>query len=355
MTTLTEDNAILAMDIGGGTQDILIYQPDEPMENAVKMILPSPTIIAARRIGRVTAAKKPLFLSGRVMGGGAVSKAVRRHLAAGWPVYSLKEPALTLHDDLDKVRALGVQIVDEGPQDDSVEVRLGDLDLDALGQALAVFEVEPPHNLALAIQDHGFSPHASNRLNRFAQWQRFLSSGGDVGDLIFTEPPEELTRWVAALTMVPRAFFMDTSAAALRGALLDEYAARHLSRGLIMVNVGNEHTVAFLVKGRRVYGVYEHHTSLLDHVLLAGQLERFGGGNLTHKEIFTAFGHGVAYQPGAEALAPWEPMVVTGPRRELAKGLGHMAAPYGEMMFSGCFGLIQAVLELLPKGETTWA
>jgi uncharacterized protein (DUF1786 family) len=336
---------ILAMDIGGGTQDILVYDPNEPIENAPKLVLPSPTRLAAARIRRVTEAGKPLFLAGRVMGGGAVSRAVGEHLKAGLAVFSLPDPAKTIHDNLDKVASKGVTIVDRAPGGDAEEVRLGDLDLVALREVLARYEVPFPEHIALAIQDHGYSPGYSNRLTRFQQWQAFLDAGGDVGDLLFDRPPETLTRWLAAEADAPRAWFMDTAAAALRGAILDEEAAKGLADGLVVVNAGNEHTVAFLVRGRTVFGVYEHHTSLVDPEKLADHLDRFSRGILTNQEIFDQWGHGVAYRDAYRAEGPFETIVVTGPQRALAKDLGRQAAPYGEMMLSGCFGLVAAASE----------
>ena len=167
---------------------------------------------------------------------------------------------------------------------------------------------------------------------------------------MFVEPPRDLTRWVAAAGFVPGSFFMDTGAAALRGAMLDDFALSRLDEGILTVNVGNEHTVAALVREQRVWAVYEHHTSLLDTGILADHLERFAAGSLTHEEIFEKYGHGVAYQPGYADLAPFRHTVITGPRRAMARGLGHMAAPYGEMMLSGCFGLVEAVREHLNGG-----
>nr|WP_243687789.1 hypothetical protein [Methanobacterium formicicum] len=41
---------ILAIDVGTGTQDIMLYDSYDSMENAVKMVLPSPTKIMAHRI-----------------------------------------------------------------------------------------------------------------------------------------------------------------------------------------------------------------------------------------------------------------------------------------------------------------
>ena len=341
------ERSILAMDIGGGTQDIILYQPGEPLENAVKLVLPSPTVIAARRIAAVTEARRPLLLTGRVMGGGAVSRAVRAHIQAGLPAYSHSDPALTIHDNLDKVRAMGINIIDPAEADPETmsEVRLGDLDPDRLEKALALFEVKPPEVMALAIQDHGYSPNASNRLTRFAQWQRFLDSGGDIGNLLFDTPPAGLSRWAAAAHVAPGALFMDTGSAALRGALLDDKAVPEVKNGLLVINVGNAHTVAFLVRERTVWGVYEHHTGLLDHERLKDQMSRFMLGALNHEEVFEQRGHGVAYQNGYTAPPPFRPVIITGPRRAMARGLGWMAAPLGDMMLSGCFGLIEAIRE----------
>jgi uncharacterized protein (DUF1786 family) len=281
------------------------------------------------------------------MGGGAVVGAIMGHIQAGLPVYALEDAALTVHDNLEYVRESGVTIVSGSPGDSAVEVVLGDIDLEALGRALAQFEVYVPELIALAIQDHGFSPTSSNRLVRFEQWRRFLEAGGRVEDLLFDRPPDGLTRWKAAAQSVAGAYFMDTCAAALRGAVLDDYAAARLEDGLVAVNLGNAHTVAALVQGRRVWGVYEHHTDLIDTELLADQMERFSQGGLTHEEVFDQGGHGVVYRPGYKDRGPFQSTVITGPRRAVARRLGRMAAPFGEMMLSGCFGLIEAVREHL--------
>ena len=115
---------IIALDIGGGTQDILLYDPSDSMENAVKLVVPSPTVIAARRVARATELKKNVFLSGRVMGGGSISRAVKNHVKTGYRVYSLPDPALTMHDNLDKVAGMGVEIVESNPDDAAMEIIL---------------------------------------------------------------------------------------------------------------------------------------------------------------------------------------------------------------------------------------
>ncbi len=54
---------------------------------------------------------------------------------------------------------------------------------------------------------------------------------------------------------------MDTCAAGVRGALLDPQAREHRMRtGLMVVNLGNAHTFAALVRESGLLGIYEHHT-----------------------------------------------------------------------------------------------
>ena len=39
---------VLAVDVGAGTSDILVTRPGQPLENAVKLVVPSATQVAAR-------------------------------------------------------------------------------------------------------------------------------------------------------------------------------------------------------------------------------------------------------------------------------------------------------------------
>src|ERR671919_1788650 len=64
---------ILAIDVGAGTQDVLLYDPAREPENSLKLVLPSQTQIVAARVREATAAKLPVHLRGVLMGGGASS------------------------------------------------------------------------------------------------------------------------------------------------------------------------------------------------------------------------------------------------------------------------------------------
>ncbi len=332
----------LAIDVGGGTQDILIWQPDVPIENCVKLVLPSQTVVVAARISRCTSQGVPIFLTGNLMGGGACVGAIQEHLQAGHPVYAEVGAALTIYDNLDRVRGLGVTLVEELPPD-SHPVTMGDVDHAALAEALAPFEVELPDSYAVAVQDHGFSPQGSNRLFRFQQWRDFLDRGGRLDQLWYEEPPDYLTRMQAVQRDLPGALVMDTGAAAILGALCDPLAEEKTKEGMVALNLGNQHAVASLVFNSKVVGIYEHHTGCLTPAKLHDHLGRFRRGRLSQEEIFADQGHGCVTLPEAKDMSPFSTVVVTGPQRHLAKSLGYyFAVPYGDMMLSGCFGLIRA-------------
>ena len=115
----------------------------------------------------------------------------------------------------------------------------------------------------------------------------------------------------------------------------------------MVVNLGNAHTFAALVQGERLWGIYEHHTGLLNQTKLFDHLSRFLAGELTHQEVFDDLGHGCAITPGYPAGRPFSFTVITGPSRRLAKGWpGVFAVPGGDMMLTGCFGLADAFLKM---------
>ena len=117
---------VLALDIGGGTQDLLLWSPQTSMENSVQCVLPSPTVMVARRIAEATRKGLPIFLRGILMGGGASSQAIKRHLKSGLKVYAEPRPAQTLHDNLEYIREVGVIVAGQAPAE-AVEIWLSDI------------------------------------------------------------------------------------------------------------------------------------------------------------------------------------------------------------------------------------
>src|SRR5660398_229955 len=82
---------LLAIDVGMGTQDILLYDSGKNIENCFKMVLPSQTRIIANRIIEETRSKKDIVLTGETMGGGPCSSAVKRHLDQNWASLAQKK------------------------------------------------------------------------------------------------------------------------------------------------------------------------------------------------------------------------------------------------------------------------
>jgi len=339
---------ILAIDVGAGTQDILLWEAGQPMENNVKLVLPSWTTILARQVKQATQEGRPLFMTGNLMGGGPVVSAMKRHLQAGHPVYITPRAALTVRDNLDQVRERGYTLVEEPPDlPDLVTLRTRDVDLEALSGALAPFGVTVPKAVAVAVQDHGECLEGSNRKFRFGLWREFVAGGGHMLDLAYRQPPPCYTRMLAVQEDAPGAVVMDTGPAALWGMLEDERVASHTDAGFVAVNVGNQHTLGVLLRGGRILGLFEHHTVLMTPEKLASLVERLRAGTLMDEEVFDDNGHGAFIGPEYVPGAGFDFVTVTGPQRHLAAGMGyHFAAPYGDMMLTGCFGLVKATQRL---------
>jgi uncharacterized protein (DUF1786 family) len=340
------DDRILAIDIGAGTMDTLVYDPAQPMENAVQLVLPSATSLAARKIAAIRDQRKPVFLHGNLMGGYHTTNAVWAHLQAGLAVYATATAAQTVHDDLDLLRSRGIIVTDDPPKG-AVPVELRDVDLPRLERTLAAYDVSMPETIAIAAQDHGFSPKASNRLFRFEHWRRFLTPGSTLADHIWRTPPDYMTRLLAIQRDVPGAIVADTGPVAVLGALEDERVAKAAATGACIVNLGNQHALALLVRGETLFGVMEHHTEAVDTTKVERLVQRLVSGTITHDEVFADDGHGALVLDGYRALPPFTFVAVTGPNRRLAKPLGwYEAAPNGAMMLSGCFGLVRGVQRL---------
>lgn len=354
---------ILAIDVGTGTQDILLLDTAQPVENAIQMIMPSPTQIAAKRIRRATARGSAVVLEGTIAGGGPCAWALEEHLRAGLPAFATPEAATTFDDDLDRVRAMGVEIVapEEAQRLDAQRVVLRDLDLEAIREALAAFDVETAFDgVALGCLDHGASPPGySDRLFRFEHLRRVVEAQNDLR--AFAMLPEEipgyLTRAKAIVGSAPPgvpAVFLDTGPAAALGALQDPVVAREFEQ--VVLNLGNMHTLCFHLRGTHIVSLYEHHTGEMTTEQTVDYTQRLVTGALRHEEVFGTNGHGVYYAaqrpaPG-EGWREWTLIAVTGPQRGKVRGSAlspYFAVPHGDMMVSGCYGLLWAFAEKHPE------
>jgi uncharacterized protein (DUF1786 family) len=356
---------ILAIDIGTGTQDILLFDTRLDVENSFKLILPSPTIILRKKIQEATRAGKALLLTGVTMGGGPCSWAIEDHLRQGFDVFALPQAARTLNDDLVAVSDLGVKIISpENAKSFSqpvVKLTLGDVDLKAIKRALNEFQVylDSLDLIAVAVFDHGDAPAGySDRKFRFEYLEHQVRNSNRLSSFAFPsmEIPPAMTRLAAVRESLSESpiplMVMDTAPAAVLGASLDPLA-RKFTRKMI-VNIGNFHTLAFRLGSGSIEGFFEHHTGLLDPSLLEGFLRTFAAGTLTDGDIFNSQGHGarIISDLSLQLNAPECPIVVTGPRRTMLASSRldiHYAVPFGDMMTAGCVGLIDAAADIYPQ------
>jgi len=351
---------ILAVDVGTGTQDILLFDSSGPIENSVKLVMPSATSIAAGRIRRATSAGRPLLLTGVIQGGGPCHWALEDHLRAGHAAYATPEAARTFDDDLDRVRAMGVGVVseDEASRLGDVErIELRDLDLDAIRAALGAFDVSGAFDgLALGCLDHGDSPpDYSDRLFRFDHLRRVVERENDL--LAFAYLPDELPEYLTRARTLMReaagegqALFLDTGPAAALGALQDERVAAADEQ--LVLNLGNMHALASHLRGTRIVSLYEHHTGEMTTGQIEDFTERLAAGSLAHEEVFESKGHGVYYPSGVSSNGQLPLLAVTGPQRGRLRGSRldpYFATPHGDMMISGCFGLVRAFATRYPE------
>ncbi|MFT4037728.1 MAG: DUF1786 family protein [Thermomicrobiales bacterium] len=355
MTTSVPSTPFLAIDVGAGTQDILLFDPAREPENCLKLVLPSQTQVVGARIRAATAAGQAVHLHGALMGGGASSDAMKAHLEAGLPLSATPTAARTLHNDLARVEALGVVIREDAPASATL-VETGDIDLHALQHALEPFGVQLPGNLAVAAQDHGYQPGAGNNDVRFAYLQGLLDHSGDLRQMISRTPPPGMTRLAAIAAAHPGALLMDTGAAAVLGALADPRVGEAAATsGAILVNVGNMHTFATLVQGEQLYGLFEHHTGGITPQIIRDLVEGLRAGTLDTAGFRQRFdGHGAALDPAYRDVGPFPFVAITGPNRRLARSLSYYeAAPHGDMMLAGSWGLVAGAALLEHDGSPT--
>jgi uncharacterized protein (DUF1786 family) len=334
---------LLAVDVGAGTQDILLYREHIPLEGSTKMVLPSPTVLVAGRIDRAKSRRLDVFLQGPTMGGGSSTAAVIRHLKAGLKVYATPSAAATINDNLDRVAQMGVTIQEEMPTG-AARIFTGDIDIPALEEAFGLFDLDLPEDIAIAVQDHGFSPDRSNRLVRFEHLTDAIRAGGRIENFAFREPPKAMTRMQAVKEYLERhgykSILMDTGPAALFGAALDPC---FVDPGMIL-NFGNGHTVTAILSEGRMTALFEHHTSQLDPEKLRRFVSGMCDGTLSNSDIFDDGGHGAFIESVPDKLRS---TLVTGPRRDSFLQSGALkkavaAAPAGDMMITGCIGLMKA-------------
>ena len=177
---------ILAIDIGAGTQDILLYDSRLTPENCISLILPTPTRYFAKVIEEC---KQDLFLDGDPIGGGAVSSRIRKHIEKGYRVVMSEDAAYTVRNNLSEVESYGIEIARDGDHT-LLEQRysLTEINVPLLKDFLSHYGEDLKADLiALAVQDHGTPPHGtSNREFRFQLIEERLLEDNSPESFVYT-------------------------------------------------------------------------------------------------------------------------------------------------------------------------
>jgi uncharacterized protein (DUF1786 family) len=307
------------------------------------------------------------------MGGGPSGWAAEAHIKAGCKLYATSAAARTLDDDLDRVAAMGIILLsdDEADQlpDTVLPIELRDFDFSAIARVFEHFGVSL-HDLeavSVAVFDHGNAPPGySDRQFRFDYLDERIREKNKLSAFAYraADIPPIMTRLLAvadsAKDVSAPLVVMDTAPAAVLGATFDRKVAAR-SRVLI-ANVGNFHTLAFRLDRGKIEAVFEHHTGLLDLSRLEYYLRSLSAGTLQHSEVFNDHGHGaLVYETEPLLLGEGDfDVAVTGPRRNIFRDDAslppregslrpYFPTPFGDMMITGCFGLLAATADVLPE------
>jgi uncharacterized protein (DUF1786 family) len=352
---------ILAVDIGAGTRDILLFDTEKQLENCIKLVLPSPGPLFAARVAEETARAVDLYFRGCVIGGGSFSRAVKRHVAAGRHVYMQAPTAFCLRNNLEDIMATGVELVEGIPDGFSgTVIELDELDLAPLESLLLTVgeSLEEVDAAAVAVQDHGAYPTgASNRKTRLAFMRERLRDDPRPARLAFreNEVPDQFPRMRSAMgrlrdQLSSRSLLvMDTAPAAVAGCLADREVEERLDGNVLIINAGNGHTMCCLLSGGDIVGLLEHHTKYLEPPAVFGAyLELFCDGKARDEDEYMQRGHGLFYLADPPGFDHIDLVAVTGPNRALMRGSGldiYYPSPGGDMMMTGPMGLVRVMRE----------
>ena len=354
----------LAIDIGTGTQDILVFDSRLNIENGFKIVVPSPTMIVHQKLLNAMKQRKNVLLTGYTMGGGPSRWAAEAHIRSGLKIFATPDAALSFDDNLQVIEEIGIKVIGEEETKNIPAnfemITLRDFDFQAIQTSLTQFGVSLDHlaAIAIAVFDHGVAPgNISDRQFRFEYIKKRIKEVNKLSGFAYRPEhiPDFLTRFKAVTNSAKDLPFpllvMDTAPAAILGSLLDSSTQKR-DRNLI-INFGNLHTLGFKLNRKGIEGVFQHHTGEISHNSIDRIIQRFADGALTNREIFEDKGHGaIIIDHTPYLLDQSDAVTVSGPRRSMmsqSKIKHHNAAPFGDMMISGCFGLLSALPDHYPE------
>ena len=342
----------IILDIGAGTMDLLYYDTESDLH--YKTVAKSPMLYVAEQ-----AASLPgdLLIIGKEMGGGPISQVLRQRAQEGEVLMSTSSAA-TVHHDLDKVRSLGITILEdrdaEKVLDDSKYSVLttGDLDTERLKHIVKGLGIPFSFDVVgICAQDHGTPPEGVSHLDyRHTIFKASLDDNPFPHALLYEgkDVPATLSRLTAiaesaAKLPAEEVYVMDSGMAAILGATMDHRAARK-NKALIL-DVATSHTIGAAILDGEIAGFFEYHTRDITLDRLESLLAKLADGDLDHAQILKEGGHG-AYIRKAFGFQAVQIILATGPKRRLVETSRLpivFGAPLGDNMMTGTVGLLEAI------------
>ena len=342
----------LLVDIGAGTMDLLYYDSGSGIH--YKAVCRSPVLYLAEK-----AAGLPgnLLITGNEMGGGEISKILKKRALENEVIMSASSAA-TVHHDPEKVRSFGIRVIGdreaENPGSDNLysHLDIGDLDMERLKKIIEgmgvpfLFDV-----VGICAQDHGMPPSGMSHLDyRHNMFKARLDENPYPHSMLYgyDEVPPTMNRLKSiaeSAKMLPteEIYVMDSGMAAILGASLDPGA--FLKKDILVLDIATSHTVGAALHGGEIAGFFEYHTRDISLERLESLLMELAEGRLDHDKILEEGGHG-AYTRKYFGFKAVEIILATGPKRSLIEGSGLpivLGAPLGDNMMTGTAGILEAI------------
>ena len=342
----------LIVDVGAGTLDLLYYDSD--LDVQYKGVVKSPVLLMTEMAGESTG---PLLLSGYEMGGGSLSQ-ILKEKAKTTEVVMSRSASATIHHDLERVRSLGIRIVEDEEagllekKKQHLVLTLGDIQperIEGLVKGMGVpfsFDV-----VGICAQDHGVPPEGVSHLDfRHNIFKAALEEDPFPHRLLYEVDriPSHFSRFRAmaktAQTLpTDELYFMDSGMAAILGGSMDSRIQTDTQA--VLLDVATSHTVGATMVGNELAGFFEYHTQALTMDRLETLVVELADGTLTHPKILEEGGHG-AFLRKAIGFDKVEVILSTGPRRQLIEKSRlpvTPGAPLGDNMMTGTAGVLEAI------------
>ncbi len=343
---------ILAIDVGTGTEDIMLYDSENLIENAIKLVIPSPHLTIAQKLAKV---EGDVYFDGVIMGGGKLKNRCIEHMEKGYNVAFEKLAAKTIRDNLKQVKSYGFEIVEDSNSskyDNYTKISLSDVDVPKLMEIFSIFDLDlEVDEIVVAVQDHGYSEDMGDRDFRFEKIREKLPKPlpPEIFAMEAEDVPEYFTRMKSVIKALAKTnpefkpVIMDTKFASLVGMCYDESVIDLNS--YIVADIGNGHTTVASIEEGKIQGIFEHHTSNLvsNPKKLENLIISLADGSITHEDVHGDYGHGAfALNP----ISKIEKVIVAGPKRNLIEKTNldyYYATPAGDVMMTGTVGLIKSI------------